>query len=486
MKAIYLPFIFISLLLCGCKLEDLHEPLESDTCTFEVDFQFSPMGICKAPCEISFTADASDAITYNWDFGDGNTSTLPNPTHTFMTRGEYQVQLTAGDSSCTNTSSRAITISTTTFEKVIEQVDESDLLSVSKVVLANDGGYVLVGNRTKNNRGEFGFWYKTDLTGELEIEKIFGCCISFISQPSDIYDVIAIPGNGYAVCGRMNPFQPGDSRFFVALISDVGGQFWSYMGLENSYGNNVLATSDGGYLISGSSGISPNDKGYLVKLDAAGQEEWSKQINSVDLVESVHQTQDGSLIAFTHIPGTENSRLFFLDDSGNITDTRDLPGTASFFFSLGNIVYSSGKMTMAEDDGYLITSRETDVFLRFTSKLRKFDSDGILEWSHSFGTVSLSEIISHDDGTYSVCGSTRPFDTTQKSNAYLAQLNATGQTNWTEQFGGEESDNGISFLQTDDGGYFIVGIDRSISLTDAIPGDKGIYLIKTNAEGKVE
>lgn len=41
------------------------------------------------------TNQSSAAVSYNWDFGDGNTSTLANPKNNYTTVGEYQVQLVA-------------------------------------------------------------------------------------------------------------------------------------------------------------------------------------------------------------------------------------------------------------------------------------------------------------------------------------------------------------------------------------------------------
>ena len=44
---------------------------------------------------VSFQNQSQGGVTYAWDFGDGNTSTSSNPSHTYMTFGDYQVCLTA-------------------------------------------------------------------------------------------------------------------------------------------------------------------------------------------------------------------------------------------------------------------------------------------------------------------------------------------------------------------------------------------------------
>lgn len=54
-----------------------------------------------APFSVLFVADVSDTdgsvVGYLWNFGDGATSTLPNPTHTFNSPGQYSVQVTITD-----------------------------------------------------------------------------------------------------------------------------------------------------------------------------------------------------------------------------------------------------------------------------------------------------------------------------------------------------------------------------------------------------
>ena len=47
------------------------------------------------PRQVTFTNYSLNAETYLWNFGDGNTSTVKNPVHTFTRFGSYRVELTA-------------------------------------------------------------------------------------------------------------------------------------------------------------------------------------------------------------------------------------------------------------------------------------------------------------------------------------------------------------------------------------------------------
>lgn len=56
---------------------------------------------CIAPLDYAFTATISEATSYFWDFGDGSptVSNIPNPTHSFAAKGDYEVVLSANNSS---------------------------------------------------------------------------------------------------------------------------------------------------------------------------------------------------------------------------------------------------------------------------------------------------------------------------------------------------------------------------------------------------
>lgn len=61
----------------------------------------------------STTNPSGQQITrYNWNFGDGGTSTQQNPTHTYANAGTYNVSLTVacGENTCTNTCTKSVTV----------------------------------------------------------------------------------------------------------------------------------------------------------------------------------------------------------------------------------------------------------------------------------------------------------------------------------------------------------------------------------------
>lgn len=59
---------------------------------------------------VSFTNNSSNAVSYAWNFGDGNTSNATNPTHTYASAGTYSVSLVATNSCGNNTRTRSVTV----------------------------------------------------------------------------------------------------------------------------------------------------------------------------------------------------------------------------------------------------------------------------------------------------------------------------------------------------------------------------------------
>ena len=61
--------------------------------------------------DVNITNSSTDADTYSWDFGDSGTSTLENPTHTYLADGTYTICLTTMSGCNTSVLCKDITIS---------------------------------------------------------------------------------------------------------------------------------------------------------------------------------------------------------------------------------------------------------------------------------------------------------------------------------------------------------------------------------------
>jgi len=81
------------------------------------------------------------------------------------------------------------------------------------------------------------------------------------------------------------------------------------------------------------------------------------------------------------------------------------------------------------------------------------------------------------DGGYIVAGWTYSFGA--GGDILLIKTDARGNISWTKTYGGTDDDGAYSVQQTSDGGYIVVGITYSSSLSD-------VFLVKTDASGNVQ
>jgi PKD repeat protein len=95
----------------------------SDTITKTIHIRSNPtanFSQAQAPTglEVTFTNTSANATSFLWEFGDGNTSTMNNPVHTYAAPGTYAVKLTSTNP-CSNTSKTVnVTLVSNTAERV--------------------------------------------------------------------------------------------------------------------------------------------------------------------------------------------------------------------------------------------------------------------------------------------------------------------------------------------------------------------------------
>ena len=261
---------------------------------------------------------------------------------------------------------------------------------------------------------------------------------------------------------------------------------WSktFGGKDDEIGNSVQKTTDGGYIIGGSSGVLLiNRAAWLIKTDKNGNEEWNKTYNGKIDSEcySVQQTSDGGYIFTGSIT---NSGLF----SDILLIKTDKNGTEEWNRTYGGQLYDIGySVQQTTDGGYIITGAKDHIPLVTGDVwLIKTDVNGNKEWSKTFGGkyIDLGQSVQQTtDGGYILTGTQNltpiPFI---KSDICLIKINATGVEEWSKTFGGDLDNKGYSIQQTTDGGFIITGTKNYNTVS--LLGD--VCLIKTDIDGNEE
>ncbi|MFT3678942.1 MAG: PKD domain-containing protein [Ferruginibacter sp.] len=130
------------------------------------DFNITNNNSCGVPAVIEFQnlSTGTGALEYEWTFGDGNTSTEKNPSHTYATRGSYDVQLIVKNSSgCSDTllKKHAITVGTVHADFTADDSVCAKTNVIFKSISSPEPGSVT--------------WYFNDttITPDLTVEKAF-------------------------------------------------------------------------------------------------------------------------------------------------------------------------------------------------------------------------------------------------------------------------------------------------------------------------
>jgi hypothetical protein len=122
----------------------------------------------------------------------------------------------------------------------------------------SDGGYIIAGSSASNNgdvsgnHGEVDYWVvKTDETGNIQWQKCFGSNFTDYARSIELTSE-----GGFVVCGysRVYVDNPNYEQYHIYKITQVGEIEWDKI-FDNKYSiaNSVCQTSDGNYIVAGSS-----------------------------------------------------------------------------------------------------------------------------------------------------------------------------------------------------------------------------------------
>jgi hypothetical protein len=342
----------------------------------------------------------------------------------------------------------------------------------NSVAQTSDGGYITAGTTYSYGAGNGDIWLiKTDADGDEEWDELFGGSgVEYGEAVAETSD------GGYIVVGSTMSYGAGHSDVWLIKTDADGSEEWNqtFGGSDEDHGNSVVQTSDGGYIIAASTqsyGAGSSDI-WLIKTDASGNEQWSELFGGSewDFGHSVAQISGGGYIigGYTESYGAGNGDVWLIKT--------DASGNEQWNETFGGSSYDYGYSAAETSDGYIITgytqsygAGSADVWLI------KTDADGSEQWNQTFGGSGADfgySVIQTTDGGYIVVGYTYSYGA-GSADVWLIKTDADGSEEWNQTFGGSEYDGGYSVAQTSDGGYIVSGDTGSYG-----NGGSDIWLIK--------
>lgn len=375
-----------------------------------------------------------------------------------------------------------------------------------------DGGYVLAGGSQSNDgdvtghhgsNATFDCWVvKLDGSGNLQWQRSLGGTrddyANSIQQTADGGYIVAgySHSNDGDVTGHHGAATAPD--YWVVKLDDSGNIEWqrSLGGTGTDKANSVQQTTDGGYIVAGTSdsnngdvtgwhegfvfGIAASDY-WVVKLNNTGDIEWQKSLGGSggDAAYSIQQTTDGGYIVAGYsgsvdgdVTGNHGGGDYWivkLNSNGNVQWQKALGGTA------GDFARSARQTT---DGGYIIAgysgSSDGDAISDRTGVnywVVKTDDNGNLQWQNAFGGRTFTDtpysVQQTSDGGYIVAGYTYnnnegDVGTTHGAPDYwVVKTDGSGNLQWQKPLGGSGNNYGYAAQQTTDGGYIVAGYTTS-------------------------
>ncbi len=296
-------------------------------------------------------------------------------------------------------------------------------------------------------------------------------------------NAIQTSDGGYIVTGSTESYGLGGWDIYAIRTNEYGDTIWTrtYGGTGDDLAICLIKTFDGNYVISGytdSFGAGNSDV-YCIKMNQNGDTVWTKTYGSTgsDQCNRVNECSDGGLLFVGYTP---NLLSGYWDVYCIKTDLLgDTLWTRTFNKQNSNSGFS---VVQTMDGGYLIGAITSTYGVSNTKDgfIIKLNELGDSVWSKSIDKGMddwVSCVVELSGGDFVVSGRTNSlgyggYDT------FLARYDSNGNEIWFKNYGGTEDESGGKIIVTNDSGIIFSGTTYSFG-----HGAGDLYLIKLNLNG---
>jgi len=319
-----------------------------------------------------------------------------------------------------------------------------------------DGGYIIAGWTNSYGSGSYDvLLLKTDSNGNELWMRTFG------EESDDKGYSVETVDDGYVIAGYTYSFNSNSYDILLLKTNLIGEILWTktYGGTGTDQGFSVQKTFDpDGFIITGYSETdSTGFDMFLVKTDSEGNQEWTKTYGGTESEKcySVQQTSDGGFI----LSGVTTAEFGF-----DVKVIKTYPnGEEEWNILFGSILNDIGFSVDETDDGVILVGY-TEIFGSGDEDilLLKINDDGNVDWERTFGgnEIDRGHTVITIDGGFIIIGFTESFDPGNKD-VWLIKTNTDGNLDWERTFGGNDIDHGYSGQQTNDDGFIITGYTKT-------------------------
>jgi len=299
-------------------------------------------------------------------------------------------------------------------------------------------------------------------------------------------------------------FHGGYGFDYWAVKLDISGNIqWQkcFGGTSTEFGNTLIQSSDGNYIIGGQSFSNDGDLSaghcaydyWVVKINPSGIIIWEKNIGGSgnEYLISMAPTSDGGCIlngrteSFDGVASGNHNSYDQLATGYPLYDylvvKLDASGNTQWYKTYGGSDWEWGNCIIQTSDGGYVASGYTytfsnggdgDVTLHhgeFDYWMVKTNSSGVIQWATCYGgdnyELGYGTIQTADGGYAMIGGSPSNSQQVQGNHGgwdyWLIKTNSGGQLQWQKCMGGSDYEAGYALQQTPDGGYIIFGESQS-------------------------